>query len=301
MLTHGVGVGDDPSIEDLDLAGHALGDGVVVGDDHDGRPGLVELVDQGQDGLPGGLVEVPGRLVSQHDGGSTDEGPGDGDPLALSARELRGTGMGALCQADEVQGVEGALAALSEWDAGVEEPVGHVVQHGGVFGQEELLEDEPDPGGPQIGHVLVCHCGDVEPGDPYLAGGGPIEGSHQLQQGGLARSGRADDPDQLALADGEVDSAQGLDGRLTRVALGHVLDVEHRRSGVDGSGSVLASGRVATGYGSQGSGHVDGTTTFWPAASPGPVTCTSPWASSNSPSETLTRWLVPSGLMTSTL
>ena len=38
-----------------------------------------------------------------------------------------------------------------------------------------------------------------------------------------------------------------------------------------------------------------GTTTSWPAASPEPVTCTSPSASSNSPSETATRWLVPSG------
>ena len=155
--------------------------------------------------------------------------------------------MKALCQTDEVQGVEGALAALLEWNAGVEEPVGHVVQYGGVFGQEELLEDEPDPGGPQIGHVLVGHCGDVEPGNPYLTGSGSIEGSHQLQQSGLARSRRADDPDQLALADGEVDSAQSLNGRLTRVAFGHVLDVEHRRSDIDGNESIVASGRVGTG------------------------------------------------------
>ena len=95
-MLDGAGVGDDLAVEDLDLAGHALGDGVVVGDDHDGRPGLVELVDQGQDGLPGGLVEVAGRLVGQHDGGLADEGPGDGDPLALPARELGGTGVGAL-------------------------------------------------------------------------------------------------------------------------------------------------------------------------------------------------------------
>jgi len=42
---------------------------------------------------------------------------------------------------------DGAPAALLERDAGVEEPVGDVIQHGGVLGQEELLEDEANPGG----------------------------------------------------------------------------------------------------------------------------------------------------------
>ena len=294
------GVGDDVAVEDLDLAGHALGDGVVVGDDHDGRAGLVELVDQGQDGLPGGLVEVAGRLVGQHDGGLADQGSGDGDPLALPAGELGGTGVGALGQADQLEGVEGALAALLEGDAGVEEPVGHVVQHGGVLGQEELLEDEPDPGGPQVGHVVVGHGGDVQPGDPHVAAGGPVEGSHQLQQGGLARPRGADDPDQLPLADGEVHPAQGLDGRLAGIALGHVVDVEHRNLCGVSIGAVAGRDRWVVGRVRRCVGHVAGTTTSWPAASPEPVTCTSPSASSNSPSETGTRWLVPPGSTTST-
>ena len=100
------------AVEDLDFAGHALGDGVVVGDDDDGRAGLVELVDQGQDGLPGGLVEVAGRLVGEHDGGLADQRSGDRDALALPAGELGGTGMVALGQADQLEGVEGPLAAL---------------------------------------------------------------------------------------------------------------------------------------------------------------------------------------------
>ena len=188
----------------------------------------MELVDQGQDGLPGGLVEVPGRLVGEHDGGLADQGSGDRDSLALPAGELGGAGMGALGQADQLQGVEGPLAALVEGDAGVEEPVGDVVQHGGVLGQEELLEDEPDPGGAQVGHVVVGHRCHVEPGDPHPAAGGPVEGAHQLQQGGLARPRGADDPDQLPLADGEAHLAQGLDRRLAGIALGHVVHVEHR-------------------------------------------------------------------------
>ena len=260
----------------------------------------MELVDQRQDGLPGRLVEVPGRLVGEHDGGLADQGPGDRDPLALPARELGGTGMGALGQADQLQGVEGALAALREGDAGVEEPVGDVVQHGGVLGQEELLEDEPDPGGPQVGHVLVGHRCHVQPGDPYPAAGGPVEGSHQLQQGGLARPRRADDPDQLPLADREIHPAQGLDGRLAGIALGHVVDIEHRHLCIVESEAVAGRDGVVVGCGWRDVGHVDGTTTSWPAASAEAVTCTSPSASSNSPSETGTRWFPAPAPTTST-
>ncbi len=184
---------------------------------------MVELVDQGQDGLPGRLVEISGRLVGEHDGRLADQGSGDGDPLALPARELGGTRIRPLSQADQLEGVEGALTALPEGDAGVEEPVGHVVQHGGVLGQEVLLEDEPDPGGPQEGHVLVGHRCRVQPGDPHAAAGGPVERAHQLQQRGLARPRGADDPDQLPRADGETYPAQGLDGGLAGIALAHVV------------------------------------------------------------------------------
>src|SRR6478672_4319094 len=44
----------------------AAGDCVVVGDDDDRGPLLVEFFQQGQDGGAGGRVQVPGRLVGQH-------------------------------------------------------------------------------------------------------------------------------------------------------------------------------------------------------------------------------------------
>ena len=42
-------------------------------------------------------------------------------------------------------------------DPGVQQPVGHVVQHGGVLGEEGLLEHEADPGRPQPGQLMVGH------------------------------------------------------------------------------------------------------------------------------------------------
>ena len=75
-----------------------------------------------------------------------------------------------------VEGVEGSGAPFGLGDPGVEEPVGHVVEHALVLGQEELLEHEADPGGPQGGQLAVGQAGDVETGDPHVPGAGPVQG-----------------------------------------------------------------------------------------------------------------------------
>ena len=67
-----------------------------------------------EDGLAGGLVEVAGGLVGQHDGRAAHQGPGDGHPLALAARELGGAGVGRSAEPDALQRVGGLLAPLGE-------------------------------------------------------------------------------------------------------------------------------------------------------------------------------------------
>src|SRR5580704_3682201 len=67
------GVADDAPVEHLDPAGHAGGEGVVVRDDHDGGAVGVELLHQGDDGVAIAAVEIPGRLVGEHDRRAADE------------------------------------------------------------------------------------------------------------------------------------------------------------------------------------------------------------------------------------
>ena len=197
------------------------------------------------------------------------------------------------------EGVEGLGPPFGLGDPGVEEAVGHVVEHALVLGQEELLEHEADPGGPQRGQLPVGEPLDVEAGDAHVAGGGPVQGAHQVQQGGLARPRRADDAHQLALGDGEADASQGGHRRLARVDLGHLVDLEHRPwpppSSARGGCRRSRDGRCGG-----VDGHRFGTTTRWPAASPDPVTWTSPSASSKRPKVTGTRWWMPSAPTTST-
>ena len=45
----------------------------------------VELVQEGQDATGPWRVEVAGGFVGEHDGRLTDQGPGNGHPLALAS------------------------------------------------------------------------------------------------------------------------------------------------------------------------------------------------------------------------
>ena len=84
-------VEDDLAVEHLDAPAHARRDVSVVGDDHDGHPQAVEFLEEPQDGLPGGLVEVAGGLVGEARWPGCPPGPGRW-PRAGAARPRAGWG-----------------------------------------------------------------------------------------------------------------------------------------------------------------------------------------------------------------
>jgi hypothetical protein len=115
-------------------------------------------------------VEVPGRLVGEHDRRLADERAGDRDALALTARELVGRNPARCASPTCRQRLGCARSRRTEAGrAGVEQPVGDVVEHGLVLGEEELLEDEADPRRAQGRELAVRQAGDIEPGDPHRA------------------------------------------------------------------------------------------------------------------------------------
>ena len=79
--------------------GHAVGQapGLAeeVGGEHDGAALGGQLVDEGDDVAGAGRVEARGRLVEEEQLGVVQQGPGQGDPLALSGREAAGEIVGA--------------------------------------------------------------------------------------------------------------------------------------------------------------------------------------------------------------
>ena len=64
-------------------------------------------------------IEGAGRLVREKKGRLVREGARNRDPLVLAARELRGKDVGLLGDADLLEQLEGAVAALPARDAGV--------------------------------------------------------------------------------------------------------------------------------------------------------------------------------------
>src|SRR5512143_2829717 len=80
---------DDPSVlhrDDAPPPGRYVG---VVGHDHNGEPLLaVEVLQELEDVLRIGAVQVPRGLVGKEERGVVDERPRDADALLLAAREL---------------------------------------------------------------------------------------------------------------------------------------------------------------------------------------------------------------------
>jgi hypothetical protein len=152
--------------------------------------------------------------------------------------------------------------------------------------RESLPRGSQSAGGDGTLHVAAAFClnhgeltavkgkvADVETVEPDAAGEGTLEAGDQGQQRRLARSGRADDGQQLAGVDVQVDVDQRLDGRLAGISLGHAAQLDHSR-------------------------RAHGTTTRSPAASPVPATSSIP--SSYSPTVTPTWRRAPEPSTTST-
>src|SRR5207247_1523748 len=78
---------------------------------------------------------------------------------------------------------------------------GDVLPHGHPRKEGEVLEHHA---------AVAARAGDGRVVDAHVAGGGLFETRDDPQQGRLAAAGRADQADELALVDEQVDMVQGL-------------------------------------------------------------------------------------------
>ena len=105
------------------------------------------------------------------------------------------------------------------------------VAHGGERGQQvEALEDEADLGAAHFGAFGIGEFGEVDAVDEDGAGGGAGEAAEDVEERGFAGAGGADDGDELAGGDGEVDVAEGGDLEFAgAVGLAEVLGEDDGR------------------------------------------------------------------------
>ena len=171
-------VADDAALVELDhAAAHVVDHLAVMGDDDDGRAGLVDPVEQLHDPDRGDRVEVARGLVGEQQRRVVDEGAGDRDALLLAAGELVGVAVELGREADEAQGLRHLLADFGAAGADHLQRVGDVVVDGAVGQQLEVLEDGADVA-PQLRDFLLRQGADVAAGDLHRAfGGGRARGS----------------------------------------------------------------------------------------------------------------------------
>jgi hypothetical protein len=210
---------------------HRVDDALVVGRHHDGRAGPVDAVEDAHDADGGRGVEVPGRLVGEHDQRPVDERPRDRDALLLTAGQLVREPPGLLGETDEVEHLRHLRADHVPGAPDDLHRERDVLVDGARREELEVLEDRADVSA-ELRDLPVRHARDVAARDDDLTLGGRLFAQQKAEEGRLPRPGRTDEEDELPLL--YVGRHVAERGDATLVDLGHVFEADH---GVPGEGS----------------------------------------------------------------
>ena len=200
-LARGADLLEHAVLEDRDAVTHGEGLGLVVGDvDRGDAQRALERGDLGA-GLHTELgVQVGQRLVHEEDLGLTHDGAAHGHTLTLTTGEGLGLAVQVLGQTEDLGGLAHALVDLGLGGAGDLEGEAHVVVHGHVRVERVVLEDHGDV------TVLGLNVGDVAVTDEDTTGVDVLQAREHAQGGGLTAAGGANEYEELAIGDLEVES-----------------------------------------------------------------------------------------------
>src|SRR5690606_1274703 len=143
-------------------------------------------------------VEVRQRLVHEEHLRLAGDGATHGDTLTLTTREGLRLAAQVLLEVEQLGGLENASGALLLADAGDLEGEAHVLGDGHVRVQRVVLEHHCDVA------VLRRHVGDVAVADEDATRVDLFEAGEHAQRGGLTATGGADENEELAVGDLDV-------------------------------------------------------------------------------------------------
>ena len=159
--------------------------------------------------------------------GPLGQTPRDRDALAFAAGKLGGEMIEAMFKADQLQQFDRALSPVGGRPVGFEHRDLNVLGRGKGRQKMKGLEDEADLASAVGGGIGMIR--NRLPAIEQRAGSGPIERAEQLEQRRFSATARARDRDELALANGKIDAAQGLDLTVVEFPI-EILGLEQRRS-----------------------------------------------------------------------
>ena len=235
-LLDGAGFDDPPAVDDGDPVGHGRRHREIVGDEHEGGAAVAaELADQLEDLGLDRDVERRRRLVGEHQHRLAGHRHRDHHPLALTAGELVRVRADPARRLGDPHPLEPRLGRpvvacrLGELPA-------H--PHGRVERGHRVLEDRAHPLAPDAAQRGVRRADDLgavdEDGARHLRPRGRGEQAlHREAQRRFPRPALADERDDLAAGDVEVDAPQRVDDLVALVEADlEVTDGQRRRTGV---------------------------------------------------------------------
>ena len=223
---------DPPVVHDGDAIGHRHRLFLIVRDVDEGRTDVaVDLRELDLQALPQLQVERAERLVEQQNRRSLDEGPRDGDSLLLTAGQLARHPVAEVLEPDEAQGLLNPVARLIARNAIHLQPEPNVLEDVHVREQGVRLEHGVD-------RTLVRRQRVDAPAlNPDLPLGRRDEPADQVERGRLATPGGAEQAEELAVPDLQIETAQR---RLRPVPLDDRTQLDARG---DGWRSMLGESR----------------------------------------------------------
>src|SRR5215217_4202814 len=212
---------DHALVHEDDPVGDLAGEAHFVGDDQHGHALDGQLAHDGEHVADQLWVQRRGGLVEQHQLGPHGQGPGDRHSLLLATRQLGGVDAVLVGEADPVQVLAGdadgfLLGALEYAPLGD----GEVLQRREMREQVERLEDHADLAAYRVD--VDIRVGHLHPTDEDLPRGGLLQAVDAAQQGRLAGPGGADDTDDLAEVQAQVDASEDLQAAEVLVEVMHL-------------------------------------------------------------------------------
>ncbi|MPL88368.1 hypothetical protein SDC9_34388 [bioreactor metagenome] len=212
-------LGDAALLHHHDAVRHHQRLGLVMGDHDEGDADLlVQVLHLDLHLLAEFRIERRERLVEQQHLRFAHDGAGKGDALALPARELLGTQLHLVEEADELERVMHLGLDLEPAEALDLKPIADVLAHRHVREEGIVLEHHVDLA--LVGRVP----GDVLVGQPDGAGGGRLEAADHPQKRGFPAARGAEQRDEFAVLDRQRDIVHADDRRA--VVFGDVLQFD---------------------------------------------------------------------------
>ena len=188
----------------LDPARQGRGDVAVVGDDHDGGAGGVQVAQQRQHPVPEAESRLPVGSSASSSGGSPTTARAIATRCLSPPDSWCGRCRSRWARPTRCSAARRAGAARPARYPRVQQAVGDVVERRDAGGEVELLEDEPDGTARERRTAAGPTAGPRRGRRSSTAPAGrPVERADEVQHRRLARAGRPDDGDQLPVLDGQ--------------------------------------------------------------------------------------------------